>query len=139
MRKDIADKWVKRLRDGGIEQCSGSLAINDARCCLGVLCDIAAEENPETFFWGDPKDAFEEQDLIMFGESIEGSRSFGSKDSRRSRAVLPESVATWAGLMSTTGFIQGRGDFDDKLTVLNDKGVSFTEIADIIEQQWEHL
>jgi len=139
MRKDIADKWVKRLREGGIEQCKGSLAINDARCCLGVLCDIAAEEDPETFYWGDPSNSFEEKEPILFGTIIEGSMSFGTTDDRRSRAVLPECVVKWAGCMSSTGFVPGREDCDNKLTVLNDKGVSFAEIADIIERNSRHM
>jgi hypothetical protein len=42
MRHDIKQEWVKRLRSG-IPQVKGMLARGDARCAVGVLCDIAVE------------------------------------------------------------------------------------------------
>ncbi len=37
-------KWLKALRTTEREQAEGSLAVNDARCCLGILCDVAVKE-----------------------------------------------------------------------------------------------
>lgn len=42
MRQDIKQEWVKRLRSG-IPQAKGVLALGEARCAVGVLCDIAVE------------------------------------------------------------------------------------------------
>lgn len=44
MREDIKDLWVRELRFGNISQLRAKLGDHTgARCCLGVLCDIAVE------------------------------------------------------------------------------------------------
>jgi ribosomal protein L20 len=43
-KKEIRNLWIERLRSGTIKQGIGRLAIEDTRCCLGVLCDIAVEQ-----------------------------------------------------------------------------------------------
>ena len=41
MDKMWKKKWVKALRSGKYEQCTGRLHLKgDGYCCLGVLCDI---------------------------------------------------------------------------------------------------
>ena len=50
MNKRIKNKWVKALRSGEYDQTDGTLAeVNldtgkESFCCLGVLCDIHAQE-----------------------------------------------------------------------------------------------
>ena len=45
MKQEIAEKWVERLRSGKITQCTSVLGrVTGARCCLGVLSDLAVEE-----------------------------------------------------------------------------------------------
>ena len=44
MKKEIAEKWVAKLRSGEIKQGTGFLRRSTGeRCCLGVLCDMAVE------------------------------------------------------------------------------------------------
>jgi hypothetical protein len=45
MRLDIAKKWVEALRSGKYKRATHRLRANeDSFCCLGVLCDLYAEE-----------------------------------------------------------------------------------------------
>lgn len=45
--------------------------------------------------------------------------------------VLPENVMKWSGLTTSNGVISG-----DTLANLNDGGMSFTDIADVIEAEF---
>jgi hypothetical protein len=51
--------------------------------------------------------------------------------------VLPDSVREWAGMISHDGYLKGTQD--TRLVSLNDRGVEFPQIADLIEKQWEVL
>lgn len=120
MKKDIKEKWVAALRSGEYEQGHGALNTNDRFCCLGVLCDLAVDDG-----------------VTMAVETVwteeEGAevRYDGHMD------WPPNAVLAWADL-----------DTDDpsvpdpetgtlaRVSRLNDGGLSFNEIADLIE---EHL
>ncbi len=47
MKRSIARKWAKALESGEYKQAKGQLRKGDAMCCLGVLCNLHAKENPE--------------------------------------------------------------------------------------------
>jgi hypothetical protein len=139
MKKEVADKWVAALRSGEYKQTSGTLNDGGNFCCLGVLCDISS-----------------------IGKWIEVGlvKGYYTNDIS-STSILPEQVKSWAGIKSVDGsfpddgeisfyydntteqFIEyDEGDFVDLITnlaALNDYGKSFTEIADIIEKNWEKL
>lgn len=56
MKKEWKDKWVAALRSGEYNQGVGALkskVVDDiyTYCCLGVLCDLVAKEQPERFRW----------------------------------------------------------------------------------------
>ena len=40
MDKKLRDEWVKALRSGEYEQGRLALQVNDAYCCMGVLCKV---------------------------------------------------------------------------------------------------
>ncbi len=44
MYPDVREKWVAALTSGRYEQIRGQLRFRDAFCCLGVLCDLHAQE-----------------------------------------------------------------------------------------------
>lgn len=115
MKKDIAVQWVAALRSGQYKQGKGKLRDkHDNYCCLGVLCDILGVE------W--------------FKNDIECNYST-SKDSRATK-FLPESIVEESGMRTTAG----KYDYaNDSLVAKNDNSVAFSEIADIIEQNWEKL
>jgi hypothetical protein len=111
-------------------------------CCLGVLCELAVADNvigPATL-----------TDFEDYYEYVHDSFD------------LPSVVSHWSGAHSasddiTIGMIKEKfggelfglspadesGGFHDyacvELAALNDSGVSFDMIANIIEEYWEHL
>ncbi len=107
MDSTIKAEWVKRLRDGR-PQVKNRLQTPQGQCCLGVLCEIAAE-----------------QDVVGFEEGGGITRYDGRT------AILPQTVAEWAGM----GHYMSNSLIQDELTDLNDeKGYSFNQIADYIQE-----
>jgi len=138
MDKQRKAEWTAALRSGNYEQGAGALRpVDDNYCCLGVLCDLYAKATGEA--WG--KD--------------DGDESLGQMHNQDSS--LPAEVAKWADLqrgeMLSTGTKDGESiacdvrakhttlDEDgDKvncttLAEMNDRGVNFADIADVIEAQ----
>jgi hypothetical protein len=123
MNADIKKRWIDALRSGGYQQTTGVLHDEDANgfCCLGVLCDIAVKEG------------------VVKSAELRAVES-GDRDGRRVTAydyefgVLPDSVKVWADIpVSNPDVI-----IDNRQTSLaeeNDGGKTFSEIADIIEEQ----
>jgi hypothetical protein len=92
-------------------------------CCLGVLCDLARQDGLGTW---DHDNYF-----VPVGESglLSGQRSYP-----------PEKVEKWAGLSERNPTVNMNGEIftlalTTTLSVLNDSGSSFAEIADLIERQ----
>lgn len=131
MKKTVRNKWVTALRSGLWPQCHGNLRqaggqfaeTETGYCCLGVLCEIAANEgvvnrqyNPRSGYWA-------------YGADTE-------------TGVLPREVVEWAGLTDDDPFVPAPEGWEDSdlaggsicLTTVNDDlKLSFTEIADLIE------
>ena len=126
MKRDIAEEWIAKLRSGEVDQVQGVLADTDGgRCCLGVLCDMAVEEDITQRFLSDGGTAY----------------SYGSldlSDDRRDYHTLPLSVQIWAGIGDRFGMPQNIFGAV-ALTDLNDNGKTFAEIADVIEANVENL
>lgn len=104
----IIKEWIAALRSGKYEQGRGKLKDHASgkvcHCCLGVLCELAAEHGtigPATLL-----------NDIYFFENHSGN--------------LPNKVRDWAGLSLKLGFLQ-------ELMDMNDSGKSFAVIADFIE------
>ncbi len=113
MKQQIAEKWIAALRSGEYKQTRGNLRQGDSFCCLGVLCNIHAQEHPEIA----AKETNPRQYLGEFKST-------------------PAAVREWSGLHGGFGFIY---KLNNTLATLNDNGKGFVEIADIIEKYWEVL
>jgi hypothetical protein len=130
MNSQVKEKWIAALRSGEYAQASERLRSNDGFCCLGVLCDLYAQE-PFTQGWKFNGE-YEESPLPMDYWYFDGESEF-----------LPQSVMEWAGLSLPNPLV--KLDFEeedemswsyrDEISNLNDSGYSFTELADIIEKQ----
>lgn len=125
MRAHALDAWLKALRSGEYAQTKNKLCHigeNGERsfCCLGVLSDIAVKEG-----------ACEWRGRFRH-DVVDGEANY-----------LTDSVTAWARLSDQTreqlrisdliAFIDMDG-MKTYLSDLNDRGSSFNEIADIIEQ-----
>ena len=105
--------WSNALRSNRFKQGFGALEYIDdkgnvSNCCLGVLCRLYIEDGGEL--------------------SVEKSKHTTLFD--LNAAMLPEKVANYIGIHSAMGRLKGNAGY---LTVLNDSGVGFETIADIID------
>ena len=130
MNTEVKQKWIDALRSGKYEQGSEKLRSVTGYCCLGVLCDIYAQEhNTQWEFRGDEEINPQSQDYWYFDEHSE---------------FLPETVMNWAELKTHNPTVrvdvEDNDDEDnwyykDELSDINDSGYDFSQIANLIEAQ----
>jgi hypothetical protein len=131
MNPEIKRKWVEALRSGRFRQGQGFLKKDDViydpndpldvpptpvqtYCCLGVLCELAAEEGV----------------LPGTGKTSPTDRRYhyGAEHDLR-WSDLPIAVQEWAGTDRSDPIVPGHG----RLSTLNDNGSDFEYIANLIE------
>lgn len=106
-REQFVQEWVDALRSGEYRQTRSVLRDAAGYCCLGVACDLATTH----------------------GYGKWHGNYFGSYGSDLHAATLPIDFARYLGITS----IGDRPEYPAPLGDLNDQGISFVEIADIIE------
>ena len=113
MNPEIKQRWIEALNSDEYKQTKECLRDSTGFCCLGVLTDLYVKEHNQDWSLSD-----------------NGYYSYNSLSS-----TLPFEVETWAGL----------DDFDPHfytdntkvyLSILNDAGYTFKEIAQIIEEKF---
>lgn len=134
MNADVKAKWVAALRSGNYEQGEGALQTVNGFCCLGVLCDLAVREGVIDAPTKAEIDYGKDVGTVttyLYPAYIDG-------DDEREHSYLPEAVSTWAHINR-----HGNRDRDPatngyrpSLAALNDDGKTFSEIADVIEQEF---
>ena len=117
---DNAKKWVAALRDPDANQTTGRLEDENGQCCLGVACRLYAGEFPD---WPVIPHSFE-QPATCFGEAQDDG-------------ILPRVVTAWLGLADDEATFTDPNQ--ESLTGMNDDGIPFSEIADLIESEPEGL
>lgn len=126
MKKEVADKLVAALRSGEYKQTTKVLRDDMGYCCLGVLCDLAIKEDI-TPGWVQRTNAY--------GDVSYQTNGVGG--------VLPIAVRKWADMDSDNGTFDDVDEFEEPmrnaLSMLNDEGKSFNEIADFIEGNYATL
>jgi len=120
MNPQVKEKWVSALRSGEYQQGAFCLRSDQGFCCLGVLCDIYLKEhNQEWISSSDGHYYLLSEDENYFGPESE---------------ILTQEVAEWAELNDKSPLVKiGVDAIQERLTVLNDQGYSFSEIADFIQ------
>ena len=117
MNAAVKEKWLAALESGDYPQ--GKFALKEAQngvvsyCCLGVLCEVAVAEG-----------------VISEAAPREDSPTYIFNGST---AYLPTKVMEWAGLTSHAGDLE---EENVCLTRLNDNGVPFAEIAEVIREKF---
>lgn len=127
MIKERAMELVAALRSGEYEQ--GTMRLKDrdgCYCCLGVACHISG--------------------LGEYGEDVSSGPRFYSNLNEYGRlgdeSLLPIAVRDYFGFKTTegrTGIGPRIKDSYESLISANDGGITFSEIAEYIEQNWETL
>lgn len=132
----VKQKWLTALNSGKYEQTKGRLKGKTGFCCLGVLCDLYAEEHPESDGWDD------ENRTVNFSV---GYTNFYDADRNFNDCVLTPAVKEWAGLTYADPAItpvaskrSGLSDSSprDSLARANDSGYNFLELSQIIRREF---
>lgn len=131
MKAEIKDLWLKALRSGEFPQGREYLDKGGKYCVLGVLASLAMLEGQCTY---------------------QPQKSLGSYDKRLKS--LSYNVMKWAGIGQDEDDEDGIAAFlkpkaglvplvhkgkKTTLADLNDSGLSFIELSDIIEKLWRDL
>lgn len=112
MKRKIAEQWITALRSGQYRQSRYRLRTADNKfCVLGVLCNLHAIAHPDIA-------AAQRKPTVYMGESV----------------GLPEAVVKWAGMYTSWGKFSYAS-----LSELNDNGVTFAQLSDIISQEIPNL
>lgn len=133
MNPDVGARWLAALRSGEYRQARSRLGLIEAdgrpsHCCLGVLCELAVADGVISFRDTGPPD----------GVRV---RAYGSSEAE---SLLPDEVVSWAGLadrsplvtVTDVDFLEDTyGPGRRSLAALNDHGLSFDVIADLVEEQ----
>ena len=113
------DGWVKALRSGDYKQGRNLLCYEGAYCCLGVLCKLQGRPsqvvNGRTVYDGD---------IAMLNWPNPMVGVFGGT------GHFPSGV--WCEVGDPVRGVETLSD----LAVLNDKGATFEQIADVISRVW---
>jgi hypothetical protein len=114
----IKAQWLAALRSGDYRQGKGALHYIDPEgdsflCCLGVLCVMAEYEG------------------VTEGVQRSGTEFISYEEMT---ALPPESVSKWAGATHINpAIIEDRDGAVQTLGHLNDEGLTFEQMADVIE------
>ena len=128
MNPEIKAKWLAALRSGEYKQGQGTLRCGDSFCCLGVLSDLHAKETGV----GRWKMVGGDEDSIQYEYIPTKEALWGDMD------LPPVDVRDWAGLDGCNPTVAVEDDGEQVFTdiaELNDGGLSFAVIADLIEQR----
>ena len=121
MDPSVKQRWVSALRSGSYHQGRNFLRRGNDYCPLGVLCDLHAQSYSRDW---------------MKGVTTQDSAPIQVFQYSGFDSVLPEQVVEWSGLDAQDPIVAHDADLTS-ITKLNDlKGLSFEQIADLIEEQF---
>lgn len=110
LHPEVKQRWLEALRSGRYEQGAGYLNRDGQYCCLGVACDLIDPDRWEQTLRIDPGGAH------THGWPSEQYPELPEEDMFYEVTGLPSSVQS-------------------ELANLNDSGLTFEQIADLIEEQ----
>lgn len=133
MRADIKNRWILALRSNEYDQGTGRLRdANDGYCCLGVLCDLAAQDGVGQ--WTDLN-----QRSYPEAQGIKPQWAFtpyGGGVEEEQETVLPLAVRRWAEIRDYNSSPTVNGN---PLAWYNDNGLNFDAIAKLIDRDGDGL
>ena len=138
MNKEFADRWVADLRDPNNKQCPSVLHDGVGYCCLGRALVVGGFKLVPRLIEVEGDDvALRETEFVIDGTQTHDG--LGGKYKTLDK-----------GAMKTLGFSGSEGEPLDgtfaidgrifkSLAEANDAGITFTQIADWVEKNWERL
>lgn len=142
---DAAKIWVAALRSGDWTQCQNALRKQaDGQysfCCLGVACELSKLGNwldDDGLFQDSTHIAMWKEEMKHFEESPPDDDYAEPPDAPKEEEFTSPDVQRWLGLREKDGTFVLDGE-KTSLADQNDKGKTFSEIADIIEKYADQL
>jgi hypothetical protein len=138
MDPELKERWLKALRSGKYEQAKGALKQLDPHdegseeygyCCLGVICDITPEWNWETTQSGYLPEVLA---VPYFAKTYENRLNVAGVFTFKA----PAGYKDFNSNTRTDVYNQVLGyetEYEYRLADLNDNGMTFAQIADLIE------
>lgn len=130
MKPEIKQAWIEALRSGNYQQTTKVLRDDTGFCCLGVLCEL------------------HNQALVSLEHSWEGDKDNNYYFYHGSCGTLSSSVIDWSDIGGCNpkvdvfhyggvlpACIESNRDLKWSLAELNDNGLTFSQVADIIQEQ----
>lgn len=114
MNEEIKKQWADALRSGKYQQGRGWLRVKDSFCCLGVLCDLHAKATNGAW--------------TVLGQSYVATY-------KEAATSLPGTVVQWVGWDAGMPNVEYQTEMRSLISLNDALGLSFTEIAEIIEDQ----
>lgn len=125
---EIKERWLTALRSGKYKQGAGALRVGDKYCCLGVLCQLLAEEAyipvSSSGVTGEDGGIVVYDGTTTLPSSLTVAIAFGAN-------VVRAGGENW-----NVYDPRSPSHYMTSLAQLNDSGMSFAEIADVIEEQF---
>lgn len=126
MNENIKTLWLEALRSGDYQQGKSVLQGDGKFCCLGVLCDLA-ERAGVIEGVSQPSARTDYETVRVYKDGYAGT--FNQTE------VLPLKVRDWAQISDASPLVSLPA-MNPSLAELNDSGMSFNEIADVIEEHF---
>ncbi len=139
LKPEIKEQWLARLRSGQDRQITQRLGDGEGGfCCLGVLCELAVEAGILTH---DGTASAPDKDDATIDLPVQ--RDYAAAQMQSATTVLPAVVVAWAFpgdhdtrtmLRLQSGGWPSAEPRQDSLANMNDRGITFAKIADVIEK-----
>ena len=128
MNQEIKKLWLAELRNPERKQAQKRLNNGEGMCCLGVLCDIVKDYPEVQGSWV--------LDSVMKPQFSCLSWNAPNQPNEKAVGHLPLAVKNLADLEGRFGEYDGKYDGKQSLANLNDEGITFAEIANVIEREF---
>ncbi len=150
MNPERKAQWVAALRSGEFPQGAQELKTAEGEfCCLGVACELALREGVLDFEYLPDPNSVDDESKRFYGNLDEADID---STPLMSWSDLPLSAQNWLGLPYADPAVlvtdthpkfsdlvgwtrEGDANVPLKVSILNDSGFTFDEIADLIEEQ----
>jgi hypothetical protein len=134
MKQEFVKPWTDALRSGEYKQTKKVLKDQDGFCCLGVLQDVILKQGLIKGEWKSIESVRKAERLVLDLGKDEKGRDVTEETTYH----LSVSVMNLTDIKTNVANFRREGT-NECLASLNDRGVEFDIIADIIEKHWEQL
>lgn len=141
MNKDFADRWVADLRHPSNKQRTGVLHDGVGYCCLGRALVVGGFKLVPKLVpdWNDPDGATKLFPGVFVIDGTQFDDGTCGEDQRLDKTAMDTLGFAGSGGEAKDGTFAIGGRIFGSLADANDNGITFAQIADWVEKNWERL